>query len=262
MISWKPISKSEHADKRWRVREDYKFVMDNQIAQVLLNELPKVLPQFVLGFLKKDDGYALVAVLGIDGKRNLYVNNEGKWLGNYVPAAFRGYPFVLANDEKGDRLFCIDEDYLTDAETGKRLFEENGELAPLTQQLIDFLKECDTGSVQTQNACKTLAEAALIEPWALTVDRGESLPPVNVEGLHRINEYALQTLESDKLGVLQKAGGLHLAYAQLYSMNQVEQLTQRSEHFNKGAQSAQAIEGVGELFADNDTLNFDNLKLD
>ena len=49
-----------------------------------------------LAFVPSDRGYSVVAVIGLQQDRNYFLNSDGYWRGNYIPAAYRPYPFVLA----------------------------------------------------------------------------------------------------------------------------------------------------------------------
>ena len=44
-------------------------------------------------------------------EHNLFVGPDGHWLGGYVPASLRSYPFrVLGSEGSGQLALCVDED--------------------------------------------------------------------------------------------------------------------------------------------------------
>lgn len=263
MISWTAISRTEHAEKGWLPRNGFSFAAQQLVVEVLVAELSTLLPHYAFGFTKPRDKFQFIALLGLGGERNLYVNAEQKWLGQLVPAALRGYPFTLAdNTESSDRILCIDEDHLTDDADANPLFDEEGNLAPAITEMLKFLNQCDNNRKQTQAAVDMLAEAGVIGPWPLSINRGEDLEPISIEGLYRIDEEVLNTLSRTAFAGLRKFGALALAYAQLLSQNQLSQLAQRADYL--GAQQAKldAQQGVTGLFEDEGSLNFDFLNED
>jgi hypothetical protein len=75
-----------------------------------------------------------VALQGLENGKNLFVAPDGRWLGGYIPAALRGYPFkVLQDNSEPPRHFlCFDEesDLLVDATepNSQPFFKEDGTL--------------------------------------------------------------------------------------------------------------------------------------
>ncbi|WP_346799129.1 SapC family protein [Halomonas sp. Bachu 37] len=250
MTQWIAVSRTQHADKHYLPREGYDFASKQPMAQVLLAELAKLLPHYPLGFIKQGEHYVPVALLGTE--QNLYVAPSGKWLGKYVPASLRGYPFTLASNETGEKALAIEADYLSD-DAGKPLFAE-GEPTKSVADTLAFLTQCENNRQTTQAACQALESAGILTPWPLTVPIGESRKRFN--GLYRVDEQALNTLDAETYATLQGAP-MQLAYAQLYSIAQTEQLTQRAALQERLAQ-AQAPANLDELFGEeDDDLEFD-----
>jgi hypothetical protein len=165
-----------------------------------------------------------VAVLGVEPNRNLFVGEDGRWLGGYVPAALRGYPFVLGRGADGRQMLCVDEAsaLVTDGPEGERFFEDDATLSPAVRQTLDFLTRIEQSRVVTATACGVLQGRNLIEPWPITLKTHQA--ERRIEGLFRVNEGALNALEDDAFVSLRKAGALPLAYAQLLSMQQLRVL--------------------------------------
>lgn len=103
MAQWIALSKTQHAKHSYLPRQGYSFAVNQAVAPVLLAELPKLLPHYALGFIQQETGYQAVVLLSLDGQNNLYLHSDGRWLGSYVPASLRGYPFTLANTEEGQK---------------------------------------------------------------------------------------------------------------------------------------------------------------
>ncbi|WP_172116137.1 SapC family protein [Halomonas hibernica] len=254
MSDWVAVSRSQHADKHFLPRDGYTFALDRPVIGILIAELAKLLPHYALGFIEQGDGFLPVALCSLDGKTNLYIAENGKWLGNYVPAAIRGYPFTLANTDDGQIALCVNAEHLTSGQ-GEPLFTEDGELGQTAAQTLDFLEQCEKNRELTAVCTAKLAEAGVIEPWPLTIQHEEGQEPLKLNGLFRVNEQAVNSLTADALHAL-RGGPLSLAYAQLFSMSQLHQLSDRLKfHAEQGHLPQQSLE---ELFGnDDDDLTFD-----
>jgi hypothetical protein len=258
MTSWQVISRSEHAQARWRQRKGYEFAADQQVVEVLLAELGNVLPHYALGFIKAKEQYQLIAVLGLGNERNYFVGLDNKWMCSVIPAAFRGYPFILLpNSESAERVLCIDEGYLSEDSNDTAVFQEDGELDPSTAKVLDFLNKCDSNRDLTQKACDSLAEANIIEPWPLKISAGDDEEAVPIEWLYRINEPALNKLSRSALAVLRSTSALPLAYAQLFSVHQLKLLSERAKLLDLQLAQVDSNQGISGIFEDEGSLNFD-----
>jgi len=256
MAQWIALSKTQHAKHSYLPRQGYTFAVNQAVAPVLLAELPKLLPHYALGFIQQETGYQAVALLSLDGQNNLYLHSDGRWLGNYVPATLRGYPFTLANSETGEKVFAIDADHLSN-DAGEPLFDEADKLTGKAAETFMFLQQCEQNRQATQQAVKALGDAGVIEPWLLKIERGEGQEPLTVNGLFRVDEKALNALEGEAYAQL-RGGPMALAHAQLFSMSQLSQLSERAKfHAQHATQDVpenldSVLDGV-----DDDELTFD-----
>ncbi|TDV99035.1 SapC protein [Halomonas alkaliantarctica] len=257
MPQWIALSPSQHAGLGYLPKDGYHFADQLNVAGILLAELPKLLPHYVVVLLKEGEHFQPMVLLGV-GERNLYVAPNGKWLGTYVPASLRGYPFTLANSEQpGEKVFAIDADHLSENQ-GDALFDDEGKLAGTAAQTLDFLTQCDRNRAATQQACDALQRAGVIEQWPLTIERGEGQEPLTVNGLYRINEAALINLEADVFATL-KGAPMALAYAQMFSMGQLNQLADRAKFHAEHGATQEVPENLDSVLdgMDDDDLMFD-----
>lgn len=223
MPKWIALLPSQHADKHYLPRGGYNLAAEQSVADILVAELPKLLPHYVLCFIKEGERFQPVALLGF-GQQNLYVAPNGKWIGRYVPASLRGHPFTLATSEQGEKVFAIDAEHLTD-DGGDALFDDAGQLVGHAAGTLDFLKQCERNRHVTQKAANVLGDAGVIAPWPLKIEQGEGQEPLTVNGLYRVDEKALNALEGEAYAAL-KGAPMALAHAQLFSMSQLNQLTE------------------------------------
>ncbi|GAB5497741.1 MAG: hypothetical protein PsegKO_00520 [Pseudohongiellaceae bacterium] len=264
MTTWTPISREKHASAKWRSRENFHFAADYNAVEVLIAEIPQMLPHYVLGFIESAGGYQLAALLGLGGDKNLYLNNSQQWMCEIVPASLRGYPFALIKTEGQDeKILCIDQDYLTDSSDETPIFLEAGDLAEGTSGVLEFLQKCDQERIRTAEACSSLSEAGLLEPWPISIQLTEGEDSAKIEGLYRIDEERLYSLSDSQLASIRDSKGLLLAYSQLLSINQLNSLGRRAEIL--GAELVQNEKNKQELAAvfsdDSGTINFESLDI-
>ena len=87
---------------------------------------------------------------------------------------------------------------------------------------MSFLIHIETSRILTQAAVDTLHSSGLIEPWQINVVNGNQT--ANVEGLYCINETSMNSLSEELFIKLHQTEVLSIAYAQLFSMNQISVL--------------------------------------
>lgn len=255
MSDWIVLSRSAHAAAGYRPRERYGFTDRETTAAVLLAELGMLLPHYVLAFLAREDAPLPVALLSVDGRTNHYLHPDGRWLARYVPACFRGFPFALATIEGGQGTLCIRQEHL--AETGgEAIFEEDGTLAAPVAQLFDFLGKCEADRARTRAAATALAEAGVLEPWPLRIERGEGEEPLGLGGLLRVSEARLNALEGGVYASIRGAP-MALAHAQLFSMLQVQNLVARAR-LPRGEAMEPAFQTENDLWGAEDVLLFNS----
>jgi hypothetical protein len=217
------ITTERHAKKVWKHVTDYAFVAEDAGIPLVGAELGKAALAMPIGLIKIEAGYQLVAITSLQPGTNLYVAPDGKWLGGYIPAALRGYPFQLAQQEGAEKVvLCINEAsglVVENTEDGNAFFDEQNQPAQGIKDILNFLSEVEANLLVTQRAVNALADAGLIMPWKINLKQGEKVVPV--KGLFRIDEAALNKLDDEDFLTLRKAGGMALAYGQLFSMNQL-----------------------------------------
>lgn len=246
----------------------YAFAAEDSLIPVVAAELPQLVPMLPLAFLPSGDSYLLVAVASLIPGQNLFVApGSGQWLGSYVPAGLRGYPFkMIKPDGLQHAVLCVIEDsgLLADQGEGTDFFDGAGKPTQPLQELAAFLSQVERNREITQVAVDALNSAGVIQPWLLQTEKDGATVPVN--GLFRIDEAALNALDAETLKNLGDKGALAIAYAQLFSMNQLsvlEKLKPMREQLQAQAQAAQQATGASDLnleFLNNSgTISFGNL---
>ena len=264
------ISRERHAALRWKRYTNCAFAAADAVVALVAAELPKAAMSLPIAFIDQGGAYVPAAVLGLQPGNNVFVDTDWRWLGQYIPAAFRSYPFRLANTEDGQQVLCIDEDsdLIGGDAAGELFFAEDGQPAPAIQDILGFLTQIEQNRAVTAAACAALQKHQLIRPWAITLktDTGEQ----QITGLFQIDEAALNQLPGEALLEVRQAGALPIAYCQMLSMQHLPVLGQLLDAQNKAAaasapeQALQQLAPDGELeiefFNKGGTINFSGLR--
>lgn len=255
----RPITKSEFASKYWRRYSNYSFAAGDAIAPLVLQELPKAQLSLPIGFALNNGQALPVAVQSLQPGVNMFVGADGSWRGRYVPAAYRGYPFVLADTEEDKQVLCIDADsgLVSDTE-GEPFFTPEGEPGKALGEVLAFLQQVHQQRRHTLNLCTLLQKHDLLQPWPIKVT--SEAQEQQVEGLFRVDEKALNALEYDAYKELSSAGALPLAYCQLLSMQHLQDLGRLHDAAHKQSESAPEVPDVDKIFGEksaDDLFSFD-----
>jgi hypothetical protein len=166
-----------------------------------------------------------VAVVGTPNGRNLFVDAQGHWPANYIPAYVRNYPFAFARSVPDALTICFDENCTAlNLAEGEPLFAA-GEPTPLLQRVIDYLHEYEGHAQFTLSFAQRLADAGLLIDADARADlQGESF---SVQGFQMVDEARLRALPEATVKQWFASGELGLIYAHLISLANFLQLLQR-----------------------------------
>lgn len=259
MSSWQAVSRTGHSTKYWKTRNGFEHYSSEHLVPVLMAELTKLVPHYTLAFTESEGVYTPVAILGLGGKVNSYVTKNGRWLGKYVPAEARKYPFSLLTNSNGDKVFCVEESHVSETTTDMPFFDSEGNMSDSTANIFQFLSKCEAERIKTLNASKVLAETGIIVPWEFQVVHEQGAEPKSVGGVFRIDQDAFKGLSDEQVLTLRACGALDMAYAQVFSSEQLYQIAQRQAYLQRDAAAAQSPMRFDEILSanDDDSLNFD-----
>jgi hypothetical protein len=167
-----------------------------------------------------------LALLGLEDGENLFVNTKGKWLGSYIPAYIRRYPFITTDGIDGPMTVCLDESFDGfNRSNGIPLFESDGPSQKL-QEIMVFLKDYFLQMKETESFCATLANAGLfrqIDVQANLVD-GRSYA---LNGMLVVDEQKLIQLPDMDIVRLFRNGMMSLITAHFISLRNMAGLLDR-----------------------------------
>lgn len=256
-----PISRTSHAGKTWKRAQTYGFSDRQPLAPIVGLELATAALNMPLGFIRQGENFHLSALLSFRADNNLFVGPDGRWIGSYIPAIFRSYPFQLLRPEGSEQMVvCVDEEsgLIRDGDDGETFFQEDGNPSEQVTRIADFLQQIEASRLATDIAVKALVQAELIVPWEIKIKGSEGGErPVN--GFFRVDETRLNSLDDQTYLGLRKAGAIGLAYGQIISMSRLEVLGRLVKHHEKVAkalQQAKPLPELDELFGNDDRLMF------
>jgi hypothetical protein len=237
-----PVSKDRHAKVSIDASQGYGFAREFTTAPIVVLEFSAVAREFPIVFMETGETLTPMAILGFPPGENLFVDEEGKWKGRYVPAFFRRYPFVFAKTDKADQfLLYVDEDYagLNDEKRGTALFSENGDNSPFLNEALEFLKHFTASALQTEKFCKTLKDLNILSPLKIAVS-GPDKKKYSIRGALAVDRTKLKNINGFKLKELAKDDTLELIYLHLNSLKNFDNLgrVQRPAQASRQAEAA------------------------
>jgi hypothetical protein len=232
MINYVPISLEVHKNKNWLRHSSMAFTKNQVVAPLFVNELAAAAHSMTIAFVKNEEDFSLVAVMGLRSGENLLLSNDGVWLSTYIPMTYRVRPFQLLplSNDPDQQVLCIEEDKLTDSSEGEPIFDESGALTQSVSEIFEISKHFNSSRQITQSICKVLSKHNLIIPLEISIQDGDQTHAV--AGLYQIDEAALNTLDNEDFLEIRHSGALPVIYAQLYAKSNIDilaKLMQRSQ---------------------------------
>ncbi len=250
-----PITKQNHTEKSWTRFSSYTFASKDNLAPLAGAEIAKAVSALPMAFVKQQNRFFLAAVLSLTPGTNLFVGPDGRWLGKYIPSVFRGYPFQLAKTQGHDNLvLCVDEEsglVNADKSAGEPFFDGAGEVSRPVKEIMNFLNQVEQNRAATNLAVASLAEAGVVMEWPLKIQDKDQEKPVT--GLYRIDETKFNALADETFLKVRKAGALPIAYAQLFSMGNIQNFAQLAKAQGQMKEKKQDIKPI---LGDDDMISF------
>jgi SapC len=227
---------------------NYDFVAHTHAVFVAGIEFGDAGKEYPIVFTRISGEICPVVMFGLRESENLFVREDGVWLGNYLPAFVRRYPFVLANIKglAADTQLgvCVDEAYAGwNAQDGEALFDDQKAQTPYFKRAIDFLTRYQQEHSRTIQFCKRLDALGLLE----AMDAQARLPngrTFQINGLMVVQESRLTSLGDVPALALFRSGDLALIHSHLSSLSNLQQLLYRLEKGEKRPDFADTLSGA------------------
>ncbi len=227
-----PLTADRHGTKQFVPQTSWSFVQKQNLAPVLCTEFAHVACEYPLVFFqttKESEQLSPFALFGLQADLNSMVDAQGQWLGKYIPAVFRGYPFMAVKSAEGkdDFVFCIDESagHLVD-KGGQPLFDKSGKKTAFLEKTFNFVREYQQQAPVVTKFCEVLQSFDLFSPLSIELRKDKDNRVVTLAGLFRIDEEKLAAVSVDNFQELRRLGMLPLIYAHLLSLRHLKRLAE------------------------------------
>jgi len=181
---------------------------------------------------------APVAVFGLRAGENLFLKDDN-WVGGYIPAMLRAYPFTMARVEGSDRWAMVFDSSWEgfSRDEGTSLFDEKGEASELLNNAHKFVQELESDIERTRLACQRLLELKLLKPMRFdaTLASGETL---SIDGFLTLDQDVFNKLTDAQRGELHRNGLLYALHAHHLSLNNMRKLLERRVSHDEAAKAA------------------------
>lgn len=231
MSKWIPVTQGKTPNLGWSTQSNFSFTAEDTLAPLVTDELADALKDLLIIFARDDESgdYRLMALQSLQNGINVYVGTEGQWLGRHTPRIYSNHPFALVALNAKEANIYINQGaqdvHLEPEPEDVRLFEENGEFTSDFIQKFEQLQAYHRQQLVTQAQVNQLASYSLIEPWPLELNTGPDNSPEPIQGLYRINEEMLATLDAEASAELVRSGAMKIVYAQIMSTSRLIDLS-------------------------------------
>jgi len=121
------VNAERHHDWCVELGHDYAFARTTNSVPLTRVEFARAARDYPIVFAGQDQNVFPLAVLGLEDQQNLFIDAQGKWQADYLPAFVRRYPFVFSTLDEGQNFtLCIDEAFsgCNQEGRGERLFDD------------------------------------------------------------------------------------------------------------------------------------------
>jgi hypothetical protein len=230
MANFQPLHKETHAKTRLKPIENVADLKTQHALGVVVQEFALAGAHYPIAFAKEQDQdiYFPVAIMGLEQNVNLFVSDEGKWEGMYMPARYTHKPLTVIPNKDDPNMFGIaidvDADIVSEEE-GELLFTEDGKESEHLEGRKKALMAFVENEQMTKAFLDTLSEMGLLEAQNIGIKVKDKDYQLN--GLFLVNEKKLNELSDEEYLKLRKRGFLGPIYAHLGSMHNISNLAQR-----------------------------------
>lgn len=224
-----PLTKDKHAGYGVvQVKKPFAFMEKSHFMPITAPEFGSASASYPIIFA--GEARTPLAVLGIRGNENLFV--EDGLFGNtyYMPAFARRYPFVLAGDQENDRfVVCVDEnaECVTNKKPAQPFFDGD-EPSKFTSEAFEFLKQFEQDRRATDQMIERFKELDLFEQKEMNFQGnnpdGSLADKQKIADYFAITDERLRGLDQKIVKEFVDNGYLSVAYAHMISLGNWQRL--------------------------------------
>lgn len=222
----RPVANERH--KGWSVEEggNFGFARDLNAVPLVIEEFGVAAREYPIVFSEAEGIFAPAALVGLRDYENLFVDDDGRWNADYLPAFVRRYPFVFAHDAKAQTYtLCIDEasELCNEDGRGKSLFDEAGKASPYLQKMANLLTKWQRAMQESQAFCARLHDLQLLHRSEIKF-KLEGDKQAVTGGFLAVDRDRLRELPAEAIVEMHQNGDLEMIYAHLVSLHALESL--------------------------------------
>lgn len=228
--SIEPLDPVRHGDLAISPDVNFDFARRTHIVPLTAVEFVPAARHYPILF-NDDEALSPVALVGVEARRNLFIETDGHWAeGCYMPAFVRRYPFALlraGEGAKSELQLCVDRDapMLAPGE-GAPLFAE-GRASPLLAKVMRFNISYAREMARTRAFTEACRAQDLLVPRAVDFAAGEGRS-LKIRGFRVIDDDRLRNLPDAVVIDWWRKGYLPLALAHLGSLGNFGRLFHRA----------------------------------
>jgi hypothetical protein len=238
-----PLDSAAHRNHRvGPARIPYGYAMRAHLIPAVVDEFGAAAREIPVVFAPAGKRFAAVFLCGLKPGRNLFVDQDGRWNGAYVPAYLRRFPFMLGEREGADPVVCIDTSFdgFGTEGAGDRLFDDEGQQSPQLAGMIRLITDFAQSAKRTETLGEVLAELGLLKGVTIDVQQPGAGPSASIHGLLIVDEQKLNELPEESFNDLRRRGFLGAIYAHLFSVGATQNLAGKLQALDAATAQAAA----------------------
>jgi len=220
------LSASRHRHLRLRRTQDYRFVGDENQVPILFSEIVEAAKAFAVVFPTASPTRP-VALLGLAGEGNRFVDACNRWTVPWVPAYIRRYPFALARIDGNDderRVVAVDRAAAQLSEhEGEPLFNADGRPDAALETAVSFLSRFQREADAVPEYFAPLVEHDVLVERTLDIRRAGKVEH-RIGGVRVVDRTRLAGLDDATLAAWARSGLLAAVHAHLASLTNLRRL--------------------------------------
>jgi len=215
-----PVSAERHRDLSVKTGTSYGFASKVNSVPLTAIEFAQAAAEYPIVFAGTEEVVMPCVILGASASRNVFVTKAGAWLGKYIPAFVRRYPFVFAQDTTGKNLILhVDESFegCNRDGRGERLFDTDGNQTQYLRNVLSFLQDYQLRFNRTRRYCERLKELELLRPMEASFNTPDG-ERHSLSGFMTVDRDKLKALPGEELAKLAAVDELECTYLHLFSL--------------------------------------------
>jgi hypothetical protein len=212
----RPLERERDANLCISRPHDFSFAATTNAIPILTEEMPVAAAHYPIIFTHGPQPFP-AAVVGFYQNQNLFVDQNGQWLGGaYLPSYVRRYPFILMDDpEQKQFVLCIDEESDQLGVEGEVQLFENGEPSKFTLGAMEFCAALRQQGDATDEFVRALQKHEILAPNSAAIEIHDK--KLQLSGFLVIDPKKFDALPDSVILEWRAHGWLRLVYAHLLS---------------------------------------------